>query len=48
MKCIQREIKRNPIFYADLICCIFKDKDGNKKMDIDENIRSSLTSCFIK
>ena len=38
MKCIQREIKRNPIFYADLICCIFKDKDGNKKMDIDENI----------
>ena len=48
MKCIQKEIKRNPIFYADLICCIFKDKDGNKKMGIDENIRSSLTSCFYK
>ena len=25
-----------------------KDKDGNKKMGIDENVRSSLTSCFYK
>lgn len=48
MKCIQREIKRTPIFYANLICCIFKDREGNKKMDIDENIRSGLTSCFYK